>query len=153
MFFIFQIYDLNLPVSGTSTHDGNAIATAYVKKLLQINCRTLFSTHYHTLVDHFVNRSDVQLGHMACMVENNEDPTQESVVFLYKMVEGRCPKSYGFNAARLAGLKHSIVARAREIARILENQSKGRDIFRKLFSTSDFTNIRALISDLNTLKL
>lgn len=137
---------------GTSTHDGNAIATAYVKKLLQINCRTLFSTHYHSLVDHFVNRSDVQLGHMACMVENDEDPTQESVVFLYKMVEGRCPKSYGFNAARLAGLKHSIVARAREIAKVLENQSKGRDIFRKIFSSSDPTILRTLISDLNNLK-
>ncbi|XP_044755642.1 probable DNA mismatch repair protein Msh6 [Coccinella septempunctata] len=137
---------------GTSTHDGNAIATAYVKKLLQINCRTLFSTHYHTLVDHFVNRTDVQLGHMACMVENDEDPTQESVVFLYKMVEGRCPKSYGFNAARLAGLKHSIVSRAREIAKVLENQSKGRDIFRKIFCTSEPTNLRMLISYLKNLK-
>lgn len=52
---------------GTSTHDGNAIATAYVKKLTHINCRTLFSTHYHSLVDHFVDRTDVQLGHMVSL--------------------------------------------------------------------------------------
>lgn len=49
---------------GTSTHDGNAIATAYVRKLTEIQCRTLFSTHYHSLIDHFVGRDDIQLGHM-----------------------------------------------------------------------------------------
>lgn len=49
---------------GTSTYDGTAIATAYVDKLTTINCRGLFSTHYHSLVDHFENRRDVQLSHM-----------------------------------------------------------------------------------------
>ncbi|KAK9877846.1 hypothetical protein WA026_020078 [Henosepilachna vigintioctopunctata] len=129
----------------TSTHDGNAIATAYVQKLIEIKCRTLFSTHYHTLVDHFVDRADVQLGHMACMVENDEDPTQESVVFLYKLAEGRCPKSYGFNAARLAGLNHSLVTRARDIARMLENQNKTRDFFRKILMNTDNTSIKNII--------
>ena len=34
-----------------------------------------------------------------------EDGVQEdSVTFLYKFMEGACPKSYGFNAAKLAGL-------------------------------------------------
>lgn len=49
---------------GTSTHDGNAIATAFVNELTKINCRTIFSTHYHTLVDHFVHTRSIQLGHM-----------------------------------------------------------------------------------------
>lgn len=49
---------------GTSTHDGNAIATAYVKKIMSIGCRTMFSTHYHSLVDHFIEQKEVQLGHM-----------------------------------------------------------------------------------------
>lgn len=48
------------------------------------------------------------------MVENEEsdDPTQETVTFLYKYTAGACPKSYGFNAAKLAGMSHSIIKRA-----------------------------------------
>lgn len=38
------------------------------------------------------------------MVEDDE----ESITFLYKFVEGACPKSYGFNAARLAGLSPEV---------------------------------------------
>lgn len=42
-------------------------------------------------------------GHMACVVENDED-----VVFLYKFVPGNCEKSFGFNVARLAGLPQKV---------------------------------------------
>ena len=39
---------------GTATYDGTAIASAVVQDLAtRIQCRTLFSTHYHTLVDDF----------------------------------------------------------------------------------------------------
>ncbi|CAG9766738.1 unnamed protein product [Ceutorhynchus assimilis] len=118
---------------GTSTHDGNAIATAYVKKLIGMQCRTLFSTHYHSLVDHFVDTPEVQLGHMACMVENEEDETEESVTLLYKLAEGRCPKSFGFNAAKLAGLPATIVARARQLSKEVEEEDKARNAFRQIF--------------------
>lgn len=48
------------------------------------------------------------------MVENEdtEDPTQETVTFLYKYTAGACPKSYGFNAAKLAGMPSGIIKRA-----------------------------------------
>ena len=51
------------------------------------------------------------------MVENEdtEDPTQETVTFLYKYSSGACPKSYGFNAAKLAGMPKSIIKRACEV--------------------------------------
>ena len=32
------------------------------------------------------------------------DDAQENVTFLYKFAKGTCPKSYGMNVARLAGL-------------------------------------------------
>lgn len=134
---------------GTSTHDGNAIATAYVKKLTTVGCRTLFSTHYHTLVDNFVDRNDIQLGHMPCLVANEEDPLKESITFLYKMTEGRCPKSYGFNAAKLAGLNRSIVARGIEIAKQLEEEVNLRNVFGRLFNTRDVSKIRKLIKSLH----
>lgn len=103
---------------GTATYDGTAIAAAVVNFLAQLKCRTLFSTHYHNLVDNFNNDKRIMLGHMACMVENDtdtDDPTQETVTFLYKYTDGACPKSYGFNAAKLAGMPMSIIKRAHHV--------------------------------------
>ncbi len=37
---------------------------------------------------------------------NNED---QSITFLYKFEEGACPKSHGFNAARLADIPDEII--------------------------------------------
>lgn len=47
--------------------------------------------------------------------ENDEDPTQETVTFLYKYSDGPCPKSYGFNAAKLAGMPISVIKRAHQV--------------------------------------
>ena len=50
---------------GTATYDGTAIACAVLRHLsAQVTCRTLFSTHYHTLVQHFRSDSNVRTGHM-----------------------------------------------------------------------------------------
>ncbi len=102
---------------GTSTYDGTAIATAVVNYLADVKCLTLFSTHYHNLVDSFFGDARISLGHMSCMVENedSEDVTQENVLFLYKYMEGACPKSYGFNAAKLAGMPLDIIRRGHEV--------------------------------------
>ena len=40
--------------------------------------------------------------------ENDDDPSQEMITFLYKFVSGACPKSYGFNAARLANIPDQV---------------------------------------------
>lgn len=47
----------------------------------------------------------------ACMVEDNDsdDIGEETITFLYKLIEGACPKSYGFNAAKLAGLPTEVL--------------------------------------------
>lgn len=49
-------------------------------------------------------------GVQSCMVENenDDDPSQETITFLYKFVSGACPKSYGFNAARLANIPDQV---------------------------------------------
>ena len=44
------------------------------------------------------------------------------VTFLYKLTTGACPKSYGVNVARLAGLPDQVVNRATAFARQLEEQ-------------------------------
>lgn len=93
---------------GTSTFDGTAIATAVLRRLVHhIRCRTLFSTHYHTLCTEFADTLGISLGHMACLVENddpNGDSSMENITFLYTLRNGPSPKSYGFFTARMAGL-------------------------------------------------
>ncbi|KRY50681.1 DNA mismatch repair protein Msh6 [Trichinella britovi] len=101
---------------GTSTWDGTAIAHATLQYITNhIGCRTIFSTHYHSLMDSLAANPRIRLGHMACMVENESegaDPTEENVVFLYKLAPGACPKSYGFNAAKLAGIHADVIKKA-----------------------------------------
>lgn len=131
---------------GTSTYDGTAIAAAVVDALTKIKCRTLFSTHYHSLVEDFKTNENVTLAHMACMVESEEeDVTQETVTFLYKLSEGACPKSYGFNAARLAGVPAYITQKAHEVAKQLERETNLRHIFASICKLDDETNVRSMI--------
>ncbi|KAF2882315.1 hypothetical protein ILUMI_23880 [Ignelater luminosus] len=137
---------------GTSTHDGNAIATAYVCKLTEIQCRSMFSTHYHTLVESFSGRNDIQLAHMACMSdtdEEKEDDPLQSVTLLYQLREGYCPKSFGFNAARLAGVPKSIIERAHVVASNLEAIAKTRRLVSDLLTNDNIANIRNLFGSLH----
>ncbi|CAG9832099.1 unnamed protein product [Diabrotica balteata] len=137
---------------GTSTHDGNAIATSYVKKLTEFKCRTTFSTHYHSLVDHFTDSPEVQLGHMACMIENEDNEEEisvEHVTFLYKMAKGRCPKSYGFNAARLAGLDNKLISEGMAVARRFEDRNKLWNAFQTSIHSKQISDIRRAITSLS----
>ncbi|CAI8005594.1 DNA mismatch repair protein Msh6 [Geodia barretti] len=126
---------------GTATYDGTAIASAVLRELsVGVACRTLFSTHYHNLVDDLHGNLKISLGHMACMVEKEEEEEgegedgvqEDSVTFLYKFMEGACPKSYGFNAAKLAGLPPDVIRAARRKAREFEKSTERRRLFRKL---------------------
>ncbi|MED6287082.1 DNA mismatch repair protein msh6 [Characodon lateralis] len=143
---------------GTATYDGTAIASAVVKELAEkICCRTLFSTHYHSLVEDYANNPAVRLGHMACMVENEcEDPSQETITFLYKFITGACPKSYGFNAARLANLPEEVIQSGHRKAREFEKSTISLRLFRKLCqfaedATLGSARFTSLIQLLNTL--
>lgn len=120
---------------GTSTFDGTAIASAVVRHISnRIQCPTIFSTHYHSLIEDFCNTDRVLFKHMACQVENENasDPTEESITFLYKLVDGVCPKSYGFNAALLANISKEIVKRGFERARQAEQLIERQKLVFKL---------------------
>lgn len=65
------------------------------------------------------------------MVENEcEDPSQETITFLYKFISGACPKSYGFNAARLANLPEEVIQCGHEKAREFERSTASLRLFR-----------------------
>lgn len=67
------------------------------------------------------------------MVENEdeEDTSKETITFLYKFIAGSCPKSYGFNAARLAGLPDEVgvLANAEQLACTAWDSHKEADVF------------------------
>lgn len=44
------------------------------------------------------------------------------VTFLYTLTDGACPKSYGTNVARLAGLPAELVVRAASLSHALERE-------------------------------
>lgn len=65
------------------------------------------------------------------MVENEcEDPSQETITFLYKFIGGACPKSYGFNAARLANLPEEVIQSGHKKAREFEKSTVSLRLFK-----------------------
>ncbi|KAJ9547738.1 hypothetical protein OSB04_020281 [Centaurea solstitialis] len=78
---------------GTATSDGQAIAASVLEHLVnKVQCRGLFSTHYHHLALDYQRTPKVALCHMACQVGNGVGGLEE-VTFLYKLTLGACPKA------------------------------------------------------------
>jgi DNA mismatch repair protein MSH6 len=89
---------------GTSTFDGVALAYSILKYLaLNVQCRTIFATHYHVLIEEFKHYHRIGFYHMACHISTDIEDTvdDEKVIFLYKLKEGNCSNSFGINAAKV----------------------------------------------------
>lgn len=102
---------------GTSTYDGLSIAQAVVEHIHdspQLNCRTLFATHYHELT---------ALAQRLPRVRNARVEVEdggEQVTFLHRIVPGGADRSYGIHVAKLAGVPTGVLVRARDILDELE---------------------------------
>lgn len=102
---------------GTSTYDGISIAWAMVEYLHNhptARAKTLFATHYHELNE---------MENMCPRVKNYHVSVREmgnQIVFLRKLERGGTEHSFGIHVARMAGMPVSVVARADEILRNLE---------------------------------
>ncbi|GFQ91601.1 DNA mismatch repair protein Msh6, partial [Trichonephila clavata] len=136
---------------GTATFDGTAIAYSTLKYLVdKICCRTLFSTHYHSLCDDYSGHPNVGLGHMACMVEKDSDcSVLEKITFLYKFVDGSCPKSYGFNVAMLAGIAKDIVEEGFMKAQQMEMSMRISILLRRLLCAKSPAEILRKLQNYN----
>ncbi|MBS7396570.1 MAG: DNA mismatch repair protein MutS, partial [Prevotellamassilia sp.] len=102
---------------GTSTYDGISIAWAIVEHLHEnpsARARTLFATHYHELNE--MERLFPRIRNVNVSVKEVDN----RVVFLRKLTPGGCEHSFGIHVARLAGMPPSIVKRAEDILRKLE---------------------------------
>lgn len=55
------------------------------------------------------------------------DETENSVVFLYKLMSGICEKSFGMNVANMAGVPSSVIDKAAQVAEEFERQHRLKD--------------------------
>lgn len=74
---------------GTSTYDGLCIAYATLQRLKEMQCCTLFVTHFLALAQ------DIRCAYMDYRLDE-----AERVTFLYKLIQGTASNgSYGLNVA------------------------------------------------------
>jgi len=95
---------------GTATFDGLSIAWAVSEHLAgDLRARTVFATHYHELNNLANERANV--ANFQVLVEE----TGDDLLFLHRVSEGGASRSYGIEAARLAGVPTPVVQRARQV--------------------------------------
>jgi DNA mismatch repair protein MutS len=103
---------------GTATFDGLSIAWAVAEYLAEeIGARSVFATHYHEL-----NELADQLPNVANAQVLVED-TGNELRFLHRVMKGGANRSYGIEAARLAGVPPAVVLRARQVLGRIEANS------------------------------
>lgn len=109
---------------GTSTYDGISIAWAIVEHIHNsggIHPKTLFATHYHELNE--MEKSFPRVVNFNVSVKEIDG----KVVFLRKLARGGSEHSFGIHVAKLAGMPQSIVKRAAEVLRHLEDANRDTD--------------------------
>ena len=104
---------------GTATYDGMSLAQAildYVTKKIQ--CKTLFSTHYHELTSMERKNPSIKNVHVSAVEENGK------LIFLHKIKNGSVDKSYGIHVAKLAGMPEEVILEAQDILSVYETTPK-----------------------------
>ncbi len=119
---------------GTSTYDGISIAWSIVEYLHEhpkAKAKTLFATHYHEL-----NEMENSFGR----VKNYNVTIKElgkKVIFLRKLVRGGSNHSFGIHVAGMAGMPKSVVKRAGQILKKLEDNSSKDNLSKPLEDIGD----------------
>ena len=106
---------------GTSTYDGLSIAWAvveYIHNHPKLKSRTFFATHYHelTMMPEFLPQ--------VCNYNVAVSESDNEVVFLHKIIEGGCDKSYGIHVAQLAGIPNPVINRANDLLHQFEKEGE-----------------------------
>ncbi len=104
---------------GTSTFDGMSIARAvleYTADPKKLGAKTLFATHYHELTE-LENEIDGTKNYNISVKKRGDD-----ITFLRRIVRGGADGSYGIEVAKLAGVPNTVVNRAKDILKELEEK-------------------------------
>ncbi|MEJ8820174.1 DNA mismatch repair protein MutS [Lacibacter sp. H407] len=113
---------------GTSTYDGISIAWSIAEFLHQstFQPKTLFATHYHELNELEEKFPRIKNYHITNKEVGNK------VIFLRKLAPGGSTHSFGIHVAKMAGMPLSLINRANEILKQLEDQRSSSDIKEQL---------------------
>ena len=107
---------------GTATYDGIALAQAIIEYIHDnINCKMLFSTHYHELTTLDKKLKYLKNVHVSAYEEDGK------ITLLHKIKDGSVDKSYGIHVARLAELPNKLIKRADEILTHYETNNNKKD--------------------------
>lgn len=119
---------------GTSTFDGIAIAGAVLHHLathtLALAC---FATHYSSLTEDYGKRPGVRCMHMATGFDDEKREVRTFIelrlcanvlqlIWLYKLIQGTAPSSFGTHVASLAGVPQEVVDRADHVSQDFARQ-------------------------------
>jgi DNA mismatch repair protein MutS len=91
---------------GTGTIDGESIAQAVIEYLHDKGVKTLFSTHFHNLINLDLPRAH---NYHFKIIEKQES---RQLIFLRELTDGGTDKSYGIHVAMMAGLPERVTDRA-----------------------------------------
>ena len=104
---------------GTATFDGLSIAWSVAEYIAQeLRSRTIFATHYHEMNE--IASILPNVANFQVVVQEMDD----QIIFLHQVRPGGASKSYGIEAARLAGLPSSVIGRAKQVMSRIEQHSK-----------------------------
>lgn len=112
---------------GTSTYDGISIAWAiveYIHNNPKARARTLFATHYHELNEMEKQLQRVKNYNVSVLEKNGR------VIFLRKLMRGGSEHSFGIQVAKIAGMAGTVVKRAEDVLKQLEENNSGDGISR-----------------------
>ncbi len=119
---------------GTSTYDGISIAWAmveYIHENPKAKAKTLFATHYHELNE--MEKSFNRVKNFNISVKE----TKDNVIFIRKLERGGSEHSFGIHVAQMAGMPKSVVARANEILKDLENSDEKGSVSKPVGEIAD----------------
>lgn len=106
---------------GTSTYDGVSIAWSIAEFLHEhkkFRAKVLFATHYHELNNMAEQFPRIKNYHVSVKEINNK------ILFLRKLEPGGSEHSFGIHVARMAGMPYSVLQRADEVLKMLEESHK-----------------------------
>jgi len=106
---------------GTSTYDGISIAWSIAEFLHQSpgKPKTLFATHYHELNELENKFPGIRNYHITSRELGNK------IIFLRKLATGGSTHSFGIHVAKMAGMPASLIERANQILKQLEESRGG----------------------------
>lgn len=135
---------------GTSTYDGLSIAWSLVEHFVKkTKSMTLFSTHYHELIE-LVDRLENAKNLTVKTINENGN-----VQFLYKLIEEGAAQSFGIHVAKLAGLPSGILKRSGQILSKLEksNNNKASDAIDVESQLNFFNSSQTTEEDIQTTEI